>query len=103
MLLNLEMPLLQVKPFLKAWTYFLIDKTLYPFGRLSDLGWFVVKEYQPNLLSSDCEDEKCMMCTEARLSKKLKQRRFEKAGRMPQCFQPYQHSTATLTPTTTPG
>ena len=54
--------------------------------RLADtsvLGWFVVKEYQPNPLTSDSEDEKSMVCAEAWASKKIKQRRIKKAGRMP--------------------
>ena len=66
----------------------------------SDLGWSVVKEYQANPLASDSEDEKRMMLAEARASRKLKQRRFEKSHRMPQGFQPH---TATVTATTTSG
>ena len=65
-----------------------------------DLGWSVVKEYQANPLASYSEDEKRMMRAEARASRKLKERRFEKARRMPHRFQPYQQPTATLTATT---
>ena len=103
MLLNLEMSLLPVKPFLKAWTYFLIDKKVISLADSSNLGWFVGKEYQQNPLASDSQDEKSMMCAETRASKKVKQCRFEKAGSMRQCFQPYQQCTATVTATTTSG
>ena len=57
----------------------------------SDLGWSVVKEYQANPLASDSEDEKRMMKAEARASRKLKQRRFEKARRMPNRYQRILH------------
>ena len=66
----------------------------------SELGWSVVKEYQSNPLASDSEDEKRMMRAEARASRKMKQRRFERSRRM-QRFQPfpqgYQSTSATAT------
>ena len=66
----------------------------------SELGWSVVKEYQSNPLASDSEDKKRMMRAEARASRKMKQRRFERSRRM-QRFQPfpqgYQSTSATAT------
>ena len=56
--------------------------------------------YQSNPLASDSEDEKRMMRAEARASRKMKQRRFERSRRM-QRFQPfpqgYQSTSATAT------
>ena len=59
-----------------------------------------LKEYQANPLASDSEDEKRMMRAEARASRKLKQRRFEKARRMPNRYHPYPPPTATVTSAT---
>ena len=82
------MPLLPVKLFPKVFEGLDLLSNRQKVIRLadsSDLGWSVVKEYQANLLASDSEDEKRMMRAEARASRKLKERRFEKARRMPQC------------------